>query len=480
MNPFEYYLEPAFWRENRGNSGIPSARTAYGKVLSIAVPAVAETILISLINSVDMMMVGALGKQAISAIGLASQPRLIVLCFFTALNVGISALCARRRGEEKREEANETLRTAMVVALALSAVLLLLSLALTVPLMKLAGGSEETQENAYVLRDAGDYFSVIMYALPAQAIALAICAAQRGIGRTKITFYVNVLSNLINAVFNFLLIEGRWGFPRLEVRGAAIASDIGVVVGCVFALMTVTGKRNEKQFLHVRRKDSWRPQRETLAGILKIGGNAMIEQIGMRIGFFICGRIYFLLGTTKFAAHQIGMQILNLTFSFGDGLAVAATSLVGRNLGKKRPDLAVMYGKICQRCAVIVSLFILVLFISAREAIVRLYINGDTQDAAAVIDTAARTLVVLAFVQPFQINAFTVAGGLRGAADNLFVAVVASVCVTLVRPLMAYTAVYLLHLDLPVVWIMANSEMMIRCALFYPRFVSGKWANKKI
>ena len=62
---------------------------------------------------------------------------------------------------------------------------------------------------------------------------MAICAAQRGIGNTRITMVVNIVANLVNVVFNFFLIEGNWGFPRLGVAGAAIATAIGFTVGLV-------------------------------------------------------------------------------------------------------------------------------------------------------------------------------------------------------------------------------------------------------
>ncbi len=468
-----------YWKEKQRDPTLPGTRYAYRNVLDIAVPSVAEMLLISLISSVDMMMVGTLGKEALSAVGLTSQPRLVVLCFFTALNVGVSAVCAHRKGEGRRQEANQTLRMSLVLSLVLSLALLALTLPLSEPLMRLAGGTDDNAQNAAVLSQAVDYFRILTYSLPLNALSLSICAAQRGIGRAKVTFQVNVLSNLINVAFNYLLIEGRFGFPRMEVRGAAVASVIGIAAGFLFALLTVCGPRSPKRFLQLSLRGSWKAG-DSLASVLKIGGNAMIEQIGMRIGFFICGRIYFALGTTQFAAHQICMQVLNLTFAFGDGLGIAATSLVGQSLGQKRPEWAVAYGKICQRCAVVLSLALMALLALGRQFIAQLYIDPQTADAAQVVAAAARTLVVLAFMQPFQINAFAIAGGLRGAGDNLYVAVVAMVCVSLIRPALVYVSVYVLHFDLAAIWVMAMSEMALRCLCFYPRFVSGRWKNIKV
>lgn len=456
------------------------AAQAYRNTLRIALPSVAEMFLVSLIGSVDTMMVGALGKQALSAVGLPAQPRLMILCFLTAMNVGVSAVAARRKGENRQEDANNTLRMAILMAIGLSVLLIGIALPLTRPLLQLAGGSSGTPESSQILDDASAYFRILTYALPLNGVTLTICAAQRGAGQTGITFQVNVLSNLVNVLFNYLLIEGKWGFPRLEVRGAAIATDIGALAGFLLALLTVLGRRKASKFLHISLRQRWCIDLKALRTIVKIGGNALIEQIGMRVGFFICGRIYFDMGMIRFATHQICMQVLNLTFAFGDGIGVAGTALVGQYMGKKRPDLAKLYGLLCQRCALLSAGMLFLLLFFCRRPITALYIGKTTPDADQVILCAMQTMIVLAAMQPFQINAFALAGCLRGAGDNLFVAITATLCVSLIRPAMALIAVWVFHFDLPATWVFAMSEMILRCVWFYARFSSEKWEKIQI
>ena len=270
------------------------------------------------------------------------------------------------------------------------------------------------------------------------------------------------------------------GFPRLEVRGAAIASVIGMAAGLVMALATILAGGKYKGYLHLSRHDSWRFEKESMKSILRVGGNAAIEQLGVRFGFFVYARILFSLGTTMYAANQICMQFLSITFTFGDGLGVAATSLVGQNLGRGRPDLSMLYGKISQRFAVMISLVLGVLIVIFRYQIVSLFIGENTLNAADVISYAGRTMLVLAAIQPFQTSSVVLSGSLRGAGDNLYVALVATVCVSVVRPLMAVAAVYALHLELVGTWIFGLFEIVLRFLFFYPRFSSGKWKDKKV
>ncbi len=457
---------------------LPGGREAYGQVMRIALPAMAETVLMSLIGSADMLMVGQLGKTALAAVSLPIQPRMILLALFFALNVGVTAIVARRKGQGRQADASLTLRSALVLGLGLSFVLMLLAVIFARPLMLLAGGNEATPDDALVLAGAVDYFTIMALSLPVSAVSMSISAALRGAGETRVPMRVNITANLVNVVFNYLLIYGRLGFPRLEIRGAAIASVIGLVVGMALALREVT--RADGSYLRLSLTDSWRLDRETMKSILRVGGNAMAEQASLRVGFFLYSRIMYSLGVTMFAAHNIAMQFLALTFNFSDGLAVASTSLVGQNLGRGRRDLSLMYGKITQRIALMMSLGLGLSTVLLRFPVSRLFINPGTPDAGLVIDYAAETMLIVALMQPFQMASIVSAGCLRGAADNLYVAAVMALCVSVIRPAMAYLSVNVLHLGLALTWLLSLSEIALRVFFFNRRFNSGKWAARTV
>lgn len=481
-NVLKRFFHPEYLvKKDKRLGDLPGGKKAYQNVLRIALPSVAEMVFVSLIGSIDMMMVGnVLGAGAINSTGLPTQPRMLMLCLFFALNVGVTSIVARRKGEQRQEEANNTLRNAMMIVVGMVMFLGSLALIFAEPLLKLAGGKVDTAENVKIFNDAVAYFRIMTYALPVDALAMCICAAQRGVGNTKITMRVRILSNLVNVFFNYCLIGGNLGFPAMGVKGAAWASFIGLSVGFLLALGTVLVGGKHKGYLHITMRDKWRFEKDTMNAITKVSGNAAVEQLGVRFGFFVYARILFSLGTDQYAANQVCMQLLNLTFTFGDGLGVAATALVGQNLGAKRWDLSMLYGKICQRYAVIVSLIIGTIIVLFRYPLAGLYIGAQTQNADVVIRYAAETMLVLAAIQPFQISSVVLSGSLRGAGDNLYVAAVATVCVSIVRPIMAFIAVNVLQQGLTITWIFGLSEIVLRFVFFYPRFASGKWKDKKV
>lgn len=464
--------------EARRLGSLPGGREAYRSVLGIAMPAIAEMVLISLIGSLDTIMVGQLGKNALAAVSLPSQPRMMMLALFFALNIGVTAIVARRKGQGLQEEANRTLRNALLLSFALSVVVGLLAVFFAEPLMRLAGGHDRTPDDLAVLLGATDYFRIMAWALPVNALSMCISAALRGVGETRTPMRVNILANLVNAAFNYLLIYGHLGFPRLEIRGAAIASVIGLVAGLVMSLRAVL--REDDSYLRIRLRDNWRLDRDTMAAILKVGGNAAVEQASMRIGFFLYSRIIYSLGVAMFAAHNIAMQFLALTFTAADGLAVAATTLVGQNLGKKRQDLSLLYGKITQRIALLMSLALGLFTVAVRYPLGSLFINPGTPDAGLVITFAAETLLVVALMQPIQMSAVVLGGCLRGAGDNLYVAAVMMVTVSIIRPVAAYFAIHTLNFGLALTWISSLIDLIFRLYFFQRRFNGSKWALKEV
>ncbi len=457
---------------------LPDGREMYREYIRLAVPSVCEMVLISLINMMDTVMVSGLGTDAVAAVGLVNQPRLIMLCLFFALNTGITAVVARRRGEERRREANATVRTAIVMILLLSAMLMAVLLPLARPLMSFAGAEE-----GRTLEAATEYFTILGWALPFQALSMGLCAAQRGAGNTRLTMEVNITSNLVNILFNFLLINGIGPFPRLEVRGAAIATDIGMVVG--FLLSVVAMFQGRDRFLHLSRQDNWKPDLEAMRALTKIGSSAMVEQLAMRVGFFSYAKIVAGLGTDAFAAHQICSQFLNLSFSFADGLGVAGTSLVGQMLGRGKRFLAHIYGVLAQRFSLMIALALAAVCILLRYPLVGMFISNDTTGVVRAM--AVQVMVVLGLIQPLQMLSVVASGALRGAGDVRYTARIMLITVTCIRPVLALSGVYIAgnllgrsDIALLCAWCATLCDMSVRMVLMLRRYRSGSWHTIKV
>lgn len=447
---------------------IPTTKSAYRQLLQIAIPSVLELVLVSLVGSVDTMMVGSLGAEAIAAVGLVGQPRMLLLCIFFALNIGVTAVVARRKGEGRQDTANEALRTALVLIAGLGVVVTAIALPLARPLMWLAGAKEDTVDLAQT------YFTIVSSVLPLNALTLCINAAQRGVGNTRITMYVNIVSNAVNIVFNYLLIGGNLGFPRMGVAGAALATLIGFVAGFLLSVYSVASRKSAGRFLHISIHNSWKPRRDSLQAIGKVGGNAMLEQVALRIGFFVYARLVADLGTIPLAAHHLCMQFLNLSFSFADGLGVAGTSLVGQMMGVAAgPFHDVRQGG--QRVAMVMALCLASVLVTLRYPLVGLFTSE-----AEVTALAVQVMLVVAAFQPLQASSVVISGCLRGAGDTRYVAGIMLVCVALIRPILTYVGIHWIGLGLLGAWCASLIDMSLRLTCVYRRFAGGKWFAIKV
>ena len=459
------------------HDALPSDRELYSSFSRLAIPSVLEMVLISLINIADTVMVSTVGTDAVAAVGLVGQPRFIMLCFFWALSTGITAVVARRKGEDRREDANLALRNTLVISLFLSVVLTALFLPFSTPLMRFAGAVE-----GETLEDATEYFIIVTLALPFNALSMIICAGQRGAGYTKLTMQVNITSNLVNILFNYLLINGIGPFPRMEVRGAAIATFIGLFMGFILSVISLFTGRRKQSFLALEKHASWRMNKMASMDVVRVAMGAMVEQICMRIGFFSYAKIVAELGTNAFAAHQIDMQFLSLSFSFADGLGIAGTALVGQMLGKKRKDLAHIYGTLTQRISFMISIILASLCILLRAPLVSMFINPDNA-GPGVREMAENVMIVVGIFQPVQMVSVVAAGALRGAGDVKYTAKVMALTVTLIRPVLAILAVKLLKdsygIDVALIgaWVAGLADMTVRLILMVRRYQAGNWED---
>jgi putative MATE family efflux protein len=441
-------------------------------IIGLAWPALAESILASLVSMVDMMMVASLGSYAISAVGLVTQPRFVMLATFMALSVGSTAMVARFKGARDPENANMVLNQSLIMTVGITVLLCLGMFFGGEPLIRFLAGkniSEETVQGALA------YLRIQVYGFPTLSLTFTINAVLRGAGNTRAAFYNNTAANLVNVVFNYCLIGGNFGFPAMGVAGASLATVIGQCAALGMALMRVLGG---KEFVKIEFKKLSHIDFSIIGRILNIGVPALIEQLIMRVGMMLFTVIITSLGDRSYAAHMIAMNIQQLSFTTGMAFGAAATTLMGQSLGRGRPDLARIYIKMTQRMSYIISGLVAILLFFGGGLIGSLY-SGDRE----LIRLAANMLKIIALANPISNARFVYTAALRGAGDSRFAAVITFIGVLLIRPLISLVLV-IPHLPFQMglagVWIALSSDGLACFALSLFRFKQGKWETIKV
>ena len=446
---------------------IPKVKTLVRKAIKVAWPSTVESFLVAMVSFIDTIMVSSLGSYAIAAVGLTTQPKFLCLTLFISLNIAVSSVVARRKGENDRKRANNTLFQALIITGVLSIIISALAMIFAEPFLRFAGSQSDTHIYAVT------YFRVIMGGLIFNVISLVINAAQRGCGNTKIAMRTNLASNFVNIIFNYLLIGGKFGFPALGVAGAAIATVLGTMVAFVMSIYSIS---HSDGFLYIKSfKKNLNIDKNSLRSLFSVGSSSFVEQIFMRTGFLLYSLIIANLGTSAFAAHQIGMNIINISFSLGDGLAVAGVALIGQNLGKKRPDLAKIYGSICRRIGLMASIMISIIYAILGKDIFKLFTNDPD-----VLKYSFNIMNFVIIIVIFQIAQAIYGGCLRGAGDTKYTAIVSLISITFVRPSVGWLLTYPLSMGLIGAWFGILTDQIVRFCLTSRRFKSGKWTEIKI
>lgn len=443
-------------------------RAYIAEAFQMAWPSVLESFFVAFAGMVDSLMVSSIGAYAVAAVGLTTQPKFIALAMFIALNVSVSAIVARRRGQQDRYGANQTLLLALAFVLAAGTIVTALGLYFSDGIIHLCGSGEDTHESAVI------YFRIIIGGMMFNIISLAINAAQRGAGNTRIAMRTNVTANVVNMIGNYLLIGGNFGFPALGIRGAAIATVFGTFIACLMSIQSILPKDSFVSVPYMLR-NKVKPALDTFKTMIRIGSNIFVEQVLMRVGFMSVAVMAAKLGTDAFAAHQVGMNIMSLTFSFGDGMQAAAVALIGRSLGEQDPEKAKLYGSICQRIGNGISIVLAVTYFAGGEWLYRLFFQEEHIVAMGVM--IIRLIVFIAVLQLAQVIYM---GCLRGAGDVFFTTAASTFSVTIVRPVASYVLCYGMGLGLMGIWLGVLADQISRFTLTSWRFKSGVWTKVKI
>ncbi len=438
------------------------------KVLKIAWPAVLESFFIAFVGLVDSYMVSSLGSAAVASVGLTTQPKFVGLALFFAVNVSLSALVARRKGEQDQEGANRIFITAFVFIIGAAILISTLLVCFADPIIRLCGSDVETHDGAVA------YFQIIMGCMIFNCIQMGVNAAQRGCGNTKITMRTNVVSNLVNVVFNYLLIQGNFGFPAWGIQGAAIATVLGTVIASIMSVLSVCKKDNFVSLIYIV-KEKLLPTMKAFANIAKVGYSVFAEQLLMRIGFMLTALMAAEQGTNALAAHQVGMNIMGLSFSFGDGLQATAVALIGYSLGANDPELAKKYGSICRMMGGCISVVLAILYFFGGGLLYSLFF-----EEAEIVAFGIDIMRIIAVVVVLQVSQVIYMGCLRGAGDTLYTAVVSAVSVTIMRTIGSYFFCYVLNWGIAGIWMGVVFDQLSRWLCGSIRFKQGKWVQIKI
>jgi putative MATE family efflux protein len=373
-------------------------------VALLAIPMVLEMLMESVFAVVDVYWVARLGTDAVAAVGLTEAMISIIYAIAVGLGQGATAMVARRIGEKNPEAAAVATVQAILLGALVATVIAVPTAVLAPRLLGLMGGSPE------LVTTGGGYTRVLMAGNATIVLLFVINAVFRGAGDAARAMRVLWLANGINLVLDPCLIFG-WGpFPELGVTGAAVATTIGRGVGVVWqlALLWRGGGVVHVRARHVRWQGSvlWRLARVSVGGI----GQYLISTAS----WVVLVRLVGAFGSVAVAGYTIAIRIIIFCLMPSWGVANAAATLVGQNLGAGRPDRAEAS---VWRTGIYNAVFlttVAVVFVAWPRPLLAIFVSDE-----AVLDVGAWCLRTIAYGYGFYAFGMVMVQAFNGAGDTL-------------------------------------------------------------
>lgn len=297
-------------------------------LLAMGLPMMASMLFQALYNVVDSIFVARLGQDALNAVSLALPLQNLMIAVGGGLGVGMNALLSRSLGEKKFENADRAANTTIFLAIMASIIFALIGVFVSRPFFALQTANEN------IIRYGVDYTSICLGVSIGIFLQFTAERMLQATGRTVLSMCTQVLGAVINMIMDPILIFGLFGFPRLEVAGAAVATVLGQIVAAIAGLI-LNKKLNDDVHLRIShiRWHSW-----TVKEIFRVGFPSMLMMSVGSVTTFTMNKILMGFSEAATAVYGAYFKLQNFIFMPVFGLNNACVPIVSYNYGAARLD----------------------------------------------------------------------------------------------------------------------------------------------
>jgi putative MATE family efflux protein len=438
-------------------------------LLVLALPVLAENALNLVVQLNDTYLANHLDPgirvDATAAMGTVVYLMWFIGLFAGAVGAGATAIIARATGARHLTRAHAACGQAILLAAVLGACLVAIFYFGAPFIAHISGLADRPA------RYATDFLRLFAIFTPAMLLLMVANACLRGAGDTRTPLLAMIVVNVVNVALTWSFVHGLFFFPQLGFNGIALGTGIAYCVGAAMQITVLIhgiGKlrlRLHRLRLHTRE----------MARVLRIGLPAAVEQSLMWGANFYLVYVVNKIGPVASAAHLNAVRLESLSFTTGFAVGIATATMVGQSLGMRdiaRARKVAHYGMLLGG-GVMTTLGLLFIFLAQPLA---QWMSAD----AAVIDLTAQCLFIAGFIQIGFAAYIVFASALRGAGDTrgaMYVNLFSVVGIRLGG--VAFFGQYL-GVGLAAIWIVLCTELMIRGALMYARFLQGRWMVAKV
>ena len=434
----------------------------------LSLPGIGINLLLSINSVADRFFIGRLGSQSIAVVTVVQELRIAMLTILIAVSVGAAAIIGRAVGSKDLSEAGHALRQTVLVSLVVGSLVGIAVSVFAKPILLLLGVSGAS------LMQATRYLRWSMCALPSLFLLVTGNTLFSVLGEPRKGFYAVFMAVTTNIIFDYLLIFGHYGFPKMGLAGGAIALGISQTVGviaffCYLKTTVMAGALSK----------SWAFDMRMIRRLLHIGLPAAVRQGTVSLTALLVQAMIWRTthGIQASAALGIGILVESIAFLPGAAFATTAGAYVSQNLGAKQPQRALIaaYSALYQAVA-IMSLAGVAFYFAAPGITVLLLPNDNELDSGRL---AVQYLRLVAFSQP-MIAIHIVLSGVLNAAGETHGPRNVSVIGSVFRITLVAAFIYIFKFDIFGIWLAITLTPIVTSIMTWSIFRRKVWLETTV
>jgi len=439
-------------------------RAFFRATFALAAPIAFQQLVTASLNMIDVLMVGQLGEASVAALGLANQIFFLLILFLFGTTSGMAIFTAQYWGKGDTDSIRRVLGICLALAVSVAGLFTLAAILAPQTLMGFYTTDPE------VIEIGSDYLRIVGLSYVAMAITVSYGSILRSITFVTMTAIVSIISLAFKTAIGYTLIFGKFGFPALGVRGAAIGTATGWIFQCV---LLVTLVYIMKTPLAGNPLTLFRFKRSFLMNVLRTSMPAAINEVFWSFGITTYNAVYARIGTDSIAAININATVEELMFVLFIGLGNACSVMVGNKIGEREKDTAFEYGR---------RFTILAVMLSIMGGVVVFFIRDFVAGWYQLSPTAEFNLRNIMLVYSFSVwlrvfNFMLFIGALRAGGDTKYAMYTELFSIWLIGVPAALIGGFVLHLPVYYVYALVLLEEAVKAIVIFRRYLSRKWIN---
>ncbi|MGN0522606.1 MAG: MATE family efflux transporter [Eubacterium sp.] len=437
------------------------------RVFKLTAPVALQNLLTSSFALADTLLVSNLGTVALSSVGMVGQwswlMNMVLVGFCSGSTVFISQYWGIQNFKKIRHISGISILFAVIVASFFTI------FSITCPSLVIRIFNSDAQ----VIAAGTEYLKIVLFSFIPIALTNILAAILRAVENVNLPMYVSAFTTVLNIFLDYSMIFGKFGFPKLGIKGAALATAVSAWLG-VFLIIIIS--LIQKNLLVKDSAEFFKFKKEEIYEYIKKAAPVVINESMWGLGTFVYNIVFGNMGYEYFSALTIVRSFENISFVLFIGICSASSVMIGKSIGMGEIERGIKDSKRFSIIVPVIAVFISILIIIFRNQLVSIFNMGNNISELA-LNTAGILMLIYSASFPFRMFQYLqIASVFRAGGDTITGAKYELLCLWLISVPATVIAVYLFKVPFvvayAVMYIFEDIPKLIFCLKFYR---SKKW-----